>query len=482
MKRNVNHTRITFAAARSALLNQNSGFLSHRAAGNALLIRVAGAAIAFLSQPLLARWMGASEYGIYAYVWIWVLLFGSLIDFGFAANAQRFIPEYSKSKAFDLLRGFLAGSRLLVVVLSTFLAVLAAIGVSFVEPLLSAILILPLYLACLTLPLYGLILLQDGVARSYDWMNIALLPLYIIRPLAIIALMGAGQVVALPADAKSAMIASVIATWATALLQFVLLNRSLSAITPDGGRRYEWKRWVATSLPIFIVGSFFFLLTYVDILVLQQYRPADQVAIYFAATKVVSVIAFIYFSMSAAAAHKFAEYHADGDSKRLADFVANCVRWTFWPSVAATAAILAMGRPILWLFGPEFVEGYSLLFILCLGLLARAAVGPIERLLNMLGEQKTCALVYAGAFAINLAGCFALIPRFGATGAALSTSTALIAESIALFLVTKRRLGLTSFVWTPKYRSRALNSPTVEKPIVVSSHATAAPRTSSLRL
>jgi hypothetical protein len=65
-------------------------------------------------------------------------------------------------------------------------------------------------------------------------MNIALLPLYIIRPLAIIALMGAGQVVALPADAKSAMIASVIATWATALLQFVLLNRSLSAITPVG--------------------------------------------------------------------------------------------------------------------------------------------------------------------------------------------------------------------------------------------------------
>jgi O-antigen/teichoic acid export membrane protein len=446
MKGNVTRA---FAAARFALFNQNSGFLSHRAAGIALLIRVAGAAIAFLSQPLLARWMGSSEYGIYAYVWILVLLFGSLIDFGFAANAQRFIPEYSKSKAFDLLRGFLAGSRLLVVVLSTLLAILAATVVSFAEPLLSAVLILPLYLACLTLPLYGLIMVQDGVARSYDWMTIALLPLYIIRPLAIIALMGAGHVVGLPADAKSAMIASVIATWATALLQFVLLNRRLAATTPDGGRQYEWKRWLTTSLPIFMVGSFFFLLTYIDILVLQQYRPADQVAIYFAATKVLSLIAFVYFSISAAVAHKFAEYHADGNSQRLAALVASCVRWTFWPSLAAAAAILAMGRPILWLFGPEFVQGYPLLFILCLGLLARAAVGPIERLLNMLGEQKTCAFVYAGAFVLNLVGCFALIPGFGATGAAISTSTALIAESIALFLVTKRRLGLTSFVWTP---------------------------------
>ena len=230
MTQTVTYMRTAFEAARSGLRTQ-------RAAGTALLIRVAGAAIAFLSQPLMARWMGSYEFGIYAYVWIWVLLFGSLIDFGFATNAQRFIPEYTKSKSFDLLRGFLTGSRLLVVILSTLIALLAAIVVWFAEPMLSAVLILPLYLACLTLPLYGLIMLQDGVARSYDWMNVALVPLYIFRPLAIIALMAAGYLVGLTADAKSAMIASVIATWATALLQLILLNRHLSETTQVGRRQ-----------------------------------------------------------------------------------------------------------------------------------------------------------------------------------------------------------------------------------------------------
>ena len=414
-----------------------------------MLIRVAGAAIAFLSQPLMARWMGSYEFGIYAYVWVWVLLFGSLIDFGFATNAQRFIPEYSKSKAFDLLRGFLAGSRLLVVMLSTLIAGLAAVVVWLAEPLLSAVLVLPLYLACLTLPLYGLIMVQDGVARSYNWMNIALLPLYVFRPLAIVALMAAGYMLGLTADAKLAMTASVIATWATALLQLMLLNRHLGTVTRVGRRRYEWKRWFSTSFPIFMVAGFFFLLTYIDILILQEYCTADQVAIYFAATKILSLVAFIYFSVSAAVAHRFTEYHFDNDPGLLAGFVANCVGWTFWPSLAATALILALGRPILWLFGPDFVEGYPLLFVLCLGLLARASVGPIERLLNMLGEQNICALVYAGAFALNLVGCFALIPRYGTMGAAISTSAALIAESIALFLVTKHRLGVTSFIWMP---------------------------------
>ena len=49
----------------------------------------------YLSQILLARWMGSFEFGIYVYVWTWVLLIGDLADLGLASAAQRFIPEYT---------------------------------------------------------------------------------------------------------------------------------------------------------------------------------------------------------------------------------------------------------------------------------------------------------------------------------------------------------------------------------------------------
>lgn len=113
----------------------------------------------------------------------------------------------------------------------------------------------------------------------------------------------------------------------------------------------------------------------------------------------------------------------------------------------ATVVVLALGRPLLWLYGPEFVDGYALMFILAVGLLGRAAVGPVERLLSMLGERRACALVYAAAFAINLALCVVLIPPLGAHGAAIATSSALVIESILLFWVTKHRLGFHVFVW-----------------------------------
>jgi len=79
--------------------------------------------------------------------------------------------------------------------------------------------------------------------------------------------------------------------------------------------------------------------------------------------------------------------------------------------------------------------------------MARASIGPVEKLLTMLGHQTLCAWVYAGAFVANIALNFALVPWFGLIGAGIATSSALVLETILLFILTKRRLGLHVFYW-----------------------------------
>jgi len=71
----------------------------------------------------------------------------------------------------------------------------------------------------------------------------------------------------------------------------------------------------------------------------------------------------------------------------------------------------------------------------------------MERFLNVIGQQRICALVYGTAFAINLALCFVLIPPFGAAGAAIAISAALVVETIALMVIAKRRVGIKLFAW-----------------------------------
>ena len=192
--------------------------------------------------------------------------------------------------------------------------------------------------------------------------------------------------------------------------------------------------------------AFYLLLTYVDILALENLRSPDDAAVYYAGARLLAIVAFVYFAISGATTHKFTEYHVSGDKARLAAFFAETVRWTFWPSLAICVLILALGKPLLGLFGAGFERGYPVMFILAVGMLARAAVGPAERLLNMLGERKQCALIYAAAFAINLVLCVILIPRIGIEGAGAATSAALVVESILLYFVAKRRLGCHVFI------------------------------------
>jgi hypothetical protein len=103
--------------------------------------------------------------------------------------------------------------------------------------------------------------------------------------------------------------------------------------------------------------------------------------------------------------------------------------------------LLALGKPLLWLFGPNSWSATTSCS------LPRSASGAprsaIERLLRHARPSAHLRAGLCARFVMNVVLCVMLVPRFGGHGAAAATSISLAFETVLLFWIVRRRLDCT---------------------------------------
>lgn len=417
----------------------------------AFAIRVASAAIAFLSQVLLARLMGTYEYGVFALVWVWVLILGSLSNLGMSTAVIRFMPEYVAAGDFARLRGLLLSSRYVALGCSTIFAALGALTVWFGAKLFDSHYVLPFLVGFLAVPMVSLGDTLEGIARGGGWAIRALTPTYIVRPIALFAFMLAAWAMGFPIDGTTGILCAVAAAYTTTIWQLAMTTNHVERTHPLTAKpKTELRSWMIVALPIFLVDGFFFLLLNSDVAMVGALMNPDDVAVYYATAKTLALAHFVAFAVKAGVAHQFAAHINNPDKTELRVLARRSVAWTFWPTLGVGLVLLALGSFILGLFGNEFKEGHTLLFILMAGVVLRASIGPAESLLNMTGNQISCATIFAVTLAVNIALNAMLIPLYGLYGAAIATVSATILETALLFAIVRRSLGVSMFVLAAK--------------------------------
>src|SRR5215208_2075404 len=406
----------------------------------ALSIRVAAAALAFGAQMVLARWLGSFEFGIFTYAAVWLNVAGSLCAAGFGASALRFLPAYHASGDTAKARGFLVTGRGACLLAGAAGALAISGYVLATDPGSSAP--LALLLVAASLPAYALTDFQDGIARSQGLIASALVPPYILRPVlalgATISLIASG----VAEGAVGAAAALAMATWLTAAVQLAWQAPQLRRTFPaEAGRSFAANLWLSVSLPLLLVDGFALLLTNLDVLMLELWTRPEEVGIYYAAIRTVSLTAFVQFAISAATAARISALHASGLRPQLRILLQEAQIMSLVFSLICAVPLVIFGKWILALFGEAFVEGYPAMVIVALGLLARAAAGPSQNLLIIAGRQNQAAMVMASAVLINLALCGLLIPAMRFVGAAVAAAAGFSFEALASAILARRLLG-----------------------------------------
>ena len=412
----------------------------------AFSIRILSAAIAFISQIILARMMGDFEYGIFVFVWVIAVILGNLSCLGFHTAVIRFLPQYRTSGADEAVRGLAVTARIFAMLSATMIAGTGIAALYFLGDRIESHYVQPLFVGAFVLPMIALGDVLDGTARANGWAVNALSPTYIVRPMLILAFVAGAIGLGRMADANTAIVAALAATYLTTLAQFLVITARLRRRYPARHVEVHFRDWLLGAFPIFLIEGFYFMLTNADVIIVGIYLPPEKVAVYFAAAKTMALVHFVYFAVKAAAAQRFSALVSGSDRMALATFARQTVQWTFWPSLIVGGIVIASGPFLLSLFGPSFETGHLVMVILFAGIIAKAMIGPGEVLLTMAGELKICAAIYAGALAANLALNVTLIPLWGLYGAAAATAGAMILEAVLLHLIVRQRLGIVMFI------------------------------------
>jgi O-antigen/teichoic acid export membrane protein len=420
------------------------------AAAGSLVLALSSKLLMLLASVLLARWMGAEEYGVYATAMALVLLLTVPAGLGFPTFMIRKLASYRVHQQWGLMRGLLIRGNLAVLVASLLTAGIAAAVIWWLAVRFGPDKAAAFGLALILIPLTALGAMRSAALRGLQHVILGQLPESLIMPALFLGLVGSWWLTNGDASTLSPQMVIAARVIAAAAAFFVgawlLLRRlppQLRAVEP----RYDVPNWIRAAGPLLFIGGMGIINTQMDILMLATIQGAESAGVYQAAARGAELVAFSLVVVNMAIQPTISCLYASGDMVSLQRVITAAARGALMLALPAAGVLAVFSKPLLGtVFGADFERGAHSLAILCATQVVNAGAGSVGVILNMTGHERDSAVGMAVGATTNLVLNAALIPLWDIEGAALATGLSLVAWNVVLMRLVWKRTGLSSTV------------------------------------
>ena len=402
-------------------------------------VKVLGSGLAFGSSIMLARYLGTSGLGIYAYAITLVNLSSIPATLGLDRLVVREMAIYRTQSHWGAIAGLLRWSNWIVLAFSL---AWSAIAIAVVWMMLDSPneQTVAVVLAMTTLPLASLRNLRSGAMKGLDRVVLGQIPDTLLVPAIVLVLTGVAYF-ALPDSfgVFGVLGIRIFAIIVTFLLGTRWLWRSLPPEVKQERPQYEGRQWLLSALPFMFLGTLELVNARIDIVMLGGITGASAVGIYSVIVGITQLTAFIHQATLSVLAPTIATLYTAERLQQLQQLIRQSALVVFAISSLIGGIIIGCGHYLLLIFGSEFVAGATAMNILIGGQIFNALTGPVGLVLNMTGHQHLTAIATVLSAGLNVVLNALLIPQWGIAGAAIATTTsAIVINIIKLFFMQKR--------------------------------------------
>jgi O-antigen/teichoic acid export membrane protein len=413
-----------------------------RSSAGTLVLRGGAMGLGFVSTIILTRTLGTNGYGTYAWALAWAILLQLVGSMGLDSLTLREFAAQRATKAWPAMRGLLQFGPIVVLATSSTITLLAiGAGFAFVGSAQRPTFIV----AVATVPILALSTLREGGLNGLGRVVTSRTPEDFLRPTAFIALvLLAWGVLGFQQSSVAAMVCQGIAVVISFVVGWVLLSKALPREVFSSQAKVEVKSWLRHAFPLMLIRGIATLLNQIDVILVGILRGPTQVALYATATRLASVVGVAEFSVNAAFLPVASRMFAVGNLERLRRGSPLVALGGVLLSAAIAAPLVIFAPLFLQIFGKAFSEDAFTVRILCLSFVVSAIWGQSLGLLTMTRHGRQVVVGNGLALAANVVLNVALIPAYGARGAAVAWLLSTIISNAVLSYLLKRATGITA--------------------------------------
>ncbi|HYY09723.1 MAG TPA: flippase, partial [Kineosporiaceae bacterium] len=418
-----------------------------RGLGRGGALNLAGAVVQQASllavTTIIARALGPLALGRYVlcYALFVLLTLFSLLGFRYA------VIRHVTAQVTDGDAGAVRGTIRMALTVSGSVAVTLALAVALGSPALATLfhdpeLRIGFVLVAAALP--ACIVRDLTLAATQGWRSQRAFTLvaWVVEPL--LRLAGTVLALLLGAGVVGALVALLVSSWVAAALGSLALRRRLATL-PGARTPVAVRSLMSFALTSWVTVVAVSGLLWADSLFLGSLATASDVGTYNAATRLVNLAVFVMAPIDTLFAPHFAHLHHLGDRTGLHATYSTATNWTLRISLPAFVLLIVYPGDLLALFGPGFVVGAAVTFVLACGQLVNAATGPCGSLLVMSGANRTNMIDNIAALVLNVVLNLALIPPYGIVGAGVAWGLSLGVINLVKLVQVRNLLGFVPF-------------------------------------
>ncbi|MFT5173796.1 MAG: O-antigen/teichoic acid export membrane protein [Gammaproteobacteria bacterium] len=410
-----------------------------------MLGRILGPASSFVMAVLLARSFGADGSGNFFVVLTLVTAFAIVAKFGLETALQRFVgAEKARDNAAAIVGIYQQSLR----VSLALAALLAGLWIAFASPIAGDVLDDPTQLGLLRL--LGLLIVPFTVLGINAAMLKALgSPAWggffeaAAWPLVTLGLAGLGSINGPPSIEEIALaylLAAILAAATAHAVVRIKLPRVPKALAMSSRTLYTS---CATLTGIELMN---FALMWTPFILLPALADATQAGLYNVSHRLAAQLGVLMLAVASITSARFAAHYQQRQNADLVKLAGRATRTQILLGLPPGIVLLLFSEPILAVFGEEFSAATTTLRVLLIGQLINIVTGPVGYLLAMTGYEGPLRKILLATIALMLLMALALIPIFGATGAAATVTAAMLFHNLLCIRAVASRLGLPLFL------------------------------------